>query len=455
MSDKLKQFMQVVNAMQTLRERHIADELGQDPKHGCLYNEFGYEQTLTFKNFYDKYRRQGIMGGVIDAFNSKAFETNPEIIEGTDENQAQTTNEKEFAKFAKRTNLWGVYLDACIRRSVGSYSAIIVQIKDNKRWDQKAENVSPDDIVKFIPCWQNQIQVSQYNQDEQSDNYGEPVLWSYREIDFNAVTKEAPSPSSSKTIHASRVIYFGDVYQNGTSPILGNLMLQKGYNDGVTLEKLIGAGGEGAYKNAARHIATSFDKETDLQDIANMLGVPMSELGDVLDEITRDVNSNFDAGLFAKAATYTVLSTNLPDMRETFDNALSSFASSLGLPTAWVAGTQTGERASTENEKQVAKRITSYREITLEPEINKMLSSFDTLGLWQGVEWSVKWDSLLEPSIGEKLANAKLMMEINGPMGEMFTTGEIRVAAGYEAEPELTEEEQRLLDEGEDDTSES
>lgn len=445
------------NSVQTLRERYVESGLGQDPKHGCLYSEFGYKKTLTFMDFYDKYRRQGIMGGTIDAFNAKAFESNPCIIEGAEENKnkKETITEREFAKLAKRTNLWGIYLDACVRRSVGSYSAIIMQIKDNRRWDEAADNVKPEDIVKFIPCWQNQIQVSQYDQDEQSETYGEPVLWSYREIDFNAVAKEAPEPSGSKTIHASRVIYFGDVYQNGTSPVLGNLMLQKGFNDGATLEKIIGAGGEGAYKNAARHIATTFDKDTDYNKIADMLGVPIEDLADELDQITRDVNYNFDAGLFG-TASYQVLSASLPDMRDTYDNALASFAASFNLPSSWVAGAQTGERASTENEKQVAKRITSYREVTLEPEIYKMLNHFGDIGMWQGVEWSIDWASLLEPSIAEKLENAKLLAEINGPAGDTFTISEIRVMAGFEAEPELTPEERRLLKDGEDyDTKES
>lgn len=432
--------------------------LGQDPKHHCLYDEFGYKRTLTYEDFRNLYERQGIAGGGIDKIAKKAFETMPELVEGEESNKNtdETAAEKEFRLFEKRLGLFNIYMDCTIRRSVGNYSAMILQIADGKTWDQKAENIRPEQIIKVIPVWEHQLYVGNFDQDQQSPTYGEPVNFTYNEYDFNRSNTQNAGPQRSVTIDASRVIWFGDLYSNGSEPLLGNLMLKKGYNDWITLEKVIGSGGEGAYKNAARHIATSFDRETNIGDIMKMFGVTdAGELGDVLQAMTSDLNSNFDAGIFGKGASYDVLSTSLPDMRDTFDNPLMSAASSIDVPASILAMKLTGERASTQDEKAFAKSTTSYRNLVLQPEIlRNMMQKFEILGMWAGIEWSVDWDSLLDASEEEKTNIAETMARTNqlsvASTGEpVYAQKEIRVAGGQEPEMEMTDAQKRIVEQGE------
>tara|TARA_R110002012_G_scaffold316344_1_gene531198 strand:+ start:3589 stop:5028 length:1440 start_codon:yes stop_codon:yes gene_type:complete len=431
--------------------------IGQDPKHHCLWDEFGYKTNLNYNDFRNMYERQGIAGGAIEMKAEKAFEAMPVMVEGDDdaENKKESANEKEFRLFDKRLGLFNTYMDCTIRRSVGNYSALILQIADNKLWNEKAESVNADQIVKVIPVWEHQLTVNEYDQDQQSETYGDPLSFTYQEYDFNRSSTQNAAPQRSVNIHASRVVWFGDLYSNGSEPLLGNLMLKKGYNDFVTLEKLIGAGGEGAYKNAARHIAASFDKDTSIGDLMKLFGVEdAAELGDVFQEMTQDLNSNFDAGMFGKAVDYQILSTSLPDMRDTFDNALTSAASSVKIPASIVAMKISGERASTQDQLQFAKNITSYRNLVLTPEILRgIMAKLSSLGIWQGVEWSVCWDSLLDASEADKIDNAYKMAQTNqasvGTGEFVYTQKEIRVAGGQKAEVEISEAEQMLMDEGE------
>lgn len=427
---------------------------GTDPKHACLWEEFGYKQNLTYYDFRLMYERQGIAGGVIDMHAQLAFQTLPEIVEGDNdaENRKETPTEKEVRQFAKRTSFFQKYMDATIRRSVGNYSALIIQIADNKTWNEPVDSLSSEQIVKFIPVWEHQLLVNQFDQDQLSPTYSEPLSFTYNEYDFNRTNTQNAGPQRAVTIHADRVIWFGDLYSNGSATLMGNLMLKKGYNDFATMEKLIGAGGEGAYKNSARHIATSFDKDTNITDLAKMFGVTEAELGDVFQEMTSDLNSNFDAGMFGKAATYTVLSTSLPDMRETFDNAAMSAAASVQYPMTVIVGQQTGERASSEDGKVTAKRSTSYRNNVLTPELMDALAKLQKLGLWSGTEFTIVWDSLLDASESEKIDNAYKMAQTNaltGGVGEpIYSQKEIRVVGGQDPEIELTAMEKKLIDEG-------
>lgn len=431
--------------------------IGQDPKHHCLWSEFGYKTNLSYNDFRNLYERQGIAGGAVEMKAEKAFETMPVMVEGDEdaENKEESAAEKEFRLFDKRLGLFNTYMDCTIRRSVGNYSALILQIADGKMWNEKAENIQPDQIVKVIPVWEHQLYVNQYDQDQQSATYGDPVAFTYQEYDFNTSNTQNAGPQRSVNIHASRVVWFGDLYSNGSEPLLGNLILKKGYNDFITLEKLIGAGGEGAYKNAARHIAASFDKDTSITDLMKLFGVENpAELGDVFQEMTSDLNSNFDAGMFGKAVDYQILSTSLPDMRDTFDNALTSAASSVKIPASILAMKISGERASTQDQIQFAKNVTSYRNLVLTPEILRgIMSKLASLGIWKGVEWSVCWDSLLDASEAEKIDNAYKMAQTNqaalGSGEQIYTVEEIRVTGGQKAEIELSEMEKQLLKDGE------
>jgi len=57
-------------------------------------------------------------------------------------------------------------------------------------------------------------------------------------------------------------------------------------------------------------------------------------------------------------------------------------------------------------------------------------------------EFIIVWESLSEPKQADKLANAKLMAEIEASLPGVFDVDEIRETAGYEAlEAALTDDE--------------
>lgn len=421
----------------------LRDQLGRafnDPKHTTLYESFGYEKQITYDQMQSAYSRNGFVKGTINLLANLAFTSNPKVIEG-DENEEQTEQtpiDKEIAAFCKRLKLFRTYKDCTRRRSVGHYSAMILQIADNKNFDQPVDNISPEDIVGVFPVWEHQITPDGFIEDQKSVNYGKPLKWSYSGYDYQYTTSKSNAPTKTISIHSDRVIYFGDIYSQGTTSSASNLMAQAGFNAYKTLEKIVGAGGEGLYKNAARHIAQSFGKDTSINDIASMLGVEPSEIGDALNDVTKDINSNFDAGLFGKEVSYDVLSTSLTDMDKAFNNALMEWCASFNLPSALVVGKQTGERASTEDANQGYMTATAYREDTLTPEIEEIFSHFAGLGLWKGIEKTVVWDSLFEMSNKDKIDTAHKMAVTNKDSiatgGDVYTVEEIRVAGGYEAD---------------------
>lgn len=425
---------------------------GGDPKHQCLYSEFGYPELVTYELCRRAYDRVGVAKGSIHCLRDKAFQTMPNVFEGEedrDESKEDTAIDKQFKLFAKRTQLWRIYSDVTIRRSVGVYAAMLIQIADGKDWQEKAENVTPDKIVKFISCWQDQIYVSKWEDDPNSENWGEPLQYTYLAFDPQAAKTAQAVPTRALTVHHSRVVYFGDIRGDGSSPTTETMVLRNGYNSLKTIEKVIGAGGEGAYKNAARHLGINFDGQVQPAQLAQMLGVKVDELGDAFNKIGKDLNQNFDAVLALMGAQTQVLSTQLPDLEEPFNNAMQDFAASRQIPSKIIIGNQQGERASSEDNISFALRAQAYRENVLDYEIEKILKAFAKIGLWQNVQWAIKWDELINASDAEKIDMAKVMSEVlvnleaagyNGGI----TLGEIRTKMDLTPEPELSAEEKEL-----------
>jgi len=101
--------MLVANAQQYTRATLPGWLPGQDNKHDRLYKVFGLPEQLTFQAKKNLYDRNGFVKGAIDKLCGKVWQDNPEIIEGSGEeakDRKETTTEKEFAAFAKRTKLW-------------------------------------------------------------------------------------------------------------------------------------------------------------------------------------------------------------------------------------------------------------------------------------------------------------------------------------------------------------
>ncbi|MFT3098917.1 DUF1073 domain-containing protein, partial [Klebsiella pneumoniae] len=125
-----------------------------------------------------------------------------------------------------------------------------------------------------------------------------------------------------------------------------------------------------------------------------------------------------------------------------------------------LVGMQTGERASTEDQKYMNARCQSRRgdlSFEIEDFCDKLI---DLVIIAPVSEKTVIWDDLNEQTGTEKLANAKTMAEINQTFqgsGEnpAFSREEIRTAAGYENTDEfpLGEEDGNEEDEATDSTA--
>ncbi|HGO4234252.1 DUF1073 domain-containing protein [Klebsiella quasipneumoniae subsp. similipneumoniae] len=424
----------------------MAPTMGLDNKRHSAWCEYGFPEQVTYENLYALYRRGGIAHGAVEKLVGKCWQTNPELIEGddADESKDETPWEKSAKKvFTKR--LWRAFAEADRRRLVGRYAGILLHINDSRKWDQPV--VRGKSLKKVTIAWAGSLTVSQWVTDENSADYGQPKQWKYVESLPNGGTNQ-------RFVHPDRVFILGD-YSNDA---IG--FLEPGYNACVSLEKVEGGSGESFLKNAARQLNVNFEKEIDFNNLASLYGVSIDELQDKFNEVAGEMNRGNDVLMTTQGATVAPLVTAVADPSATYNVNLQTFAASVDIPVKVLVGMQTGERASTEDQKYFNARCQSRRG-DLSFEIEDFSDKLIELKIIDAVsEKTVIWDNLNEQTGTEKLANAKTMAEINQTSqgsGEnpAFSREEIRTAAGYENVDEfpLGEEDGNEEDEATDSTA--
>jgi hypothetical protein len=408
--------------------------LGADTKRPTAWRSFGWAESLSFQDYYRMWERGGLAHGAVSRVISKSWQDDPEVIEGEPEETKRppTQWEKEFKAFAKASKLWECMREADLRRVVGKYSALILQIADGKTWNQPVRGRAARRLVKIIPAWEGQCYPSSWGTDEtNSETYGLPTMYTFRESAVGNDVDRASAGYSGRNleIHPDRVIVLGDI-------INGVPMLRAGYNDFVNIEKILGGSGESFLKNAARQLAVNFDQKVNLADIATAHGVAQKDLRQIFDQVTEGLNRGIDQTIITQGATVNPLVANVPNPQEHFNVSLQSAAASFMLPIMIWIGSQTGERSSQEDQKDWNKTCQGRRLHLLASDIETVIAHLTRIGLIRAIaESSVVWSDLNEATQGEKLDNAAKMADINqksAGTGEYpYSSQEIRDMSGH------------------------
>ncbi len=256
------------------------------------YADFGYPENLTFDMLYGMYRRNGIAAAGVDKTILKTWQDNPFLQEkqrdGSEGKRTEETKlESDIRQRFEDLRIWSRIAETDRRSLVGAYSGLILRLADNKKFSEPVDTVPGGllGLVEVIPAWEGQLQVSQWDTDEMSDTYGQPLMYQFNEA---SVGEETRQPRQFM-LHPDRVIVWS---RDGTLDCRS--LLEPGYNDLITLEKVSGAGGEGFWKNAKSAPVLEVDAEAKLDEMAKVMGVPVDELVDRMNDQVEDWQRGFD-----------------------------------------------------------------------------------------------------------------------------------------------------------------
>lgn len=258
----------------------MAPTMGLDNKRQSAWCEYGFPEQITYENLYSLYRRGGIAHGAVEKLVGKCWQTNPEIIEGddNDESEDETAWEKK-SKLVFTNRFWRAFTEADRRRLVGRYAGILLHVRDDKDWNLPV--TKGRGLQKVSVAWAGSLTVGEWDTGLNSKTYGQPKMWQYSE--------RLPNGSSRRVnIHPDRVFILGDYSDDGIG------FLEPPYNAFVSLEKVEGGSGESFLKNAANKQAINFEKDIDFANLASLYGVTVDELQERYNEAARELNVGND-----------------------------------------------------------------------------------------------------------------------------------------------------------------
>ena len=416
----------LVNALAQIRTMRAAMLSGLDAKRPRAWCEYGYASDLSFENYFMAYDRDGLGNAAVDIIADKCWQDHPWLIEGAPDRESTelTANEARIDRVFSQAKVWQAFKEADVMALVAGWSAIIIRIADSNELDQPTVHPSIEALTELVPVWANQLTaVYNCNQVLQHYVYAEP------QTDI--------SPARNVNVHPDRVVIVGD-------PSRSRPLLKAGFNALTTLEKVLGGAGESFLKNASRQLNVNYDSEVDLEDIARANGGSVAELHENLSGHVRDINSGVDLLMMTQGATVNAMTVAVSDPMPSYNVALQVFAASVKIPVKVLVGNITGERASTEDIKQLNDRCQSRRVSEVTAHIEKFVTKLKQIGMLAAGQYSIMWNDLRESTDGEradhvdklagiieKIARADQSQMMTGSE-PVLTVAELRSALGYD-----------------------
>lgn len=417
--------------------------MSNDAKRATAWQDYGYPEHLDFDNHYSMFRRNGIGRAGVMRHVEKTWETNPWIVEGMegDKTHTETSQERAVDKMLNQLSFWNRVHAADWRNRVGRYAGLYLVFSDGKRPSEPVTgNVR---LLKVQPLFESQLKPTEFVTDQRSPEYGNPLRYQFKTHD--EYTQTDGQPSESLAIHADRVHILAEGADDDT--IYGIPANEAGFNDLVTIEKLIGAGGEGFWKTArgAFSLHSTGEKGIDVQGLAQMFGVETDGVADKLNEVASDLSAGMDKLLLLGDLEAKALAYSLPSPEHFFAIAMQSYAASVSCPMPILLGQQISQRSADENSREWDRTIMTRRRRFVVPNIEQLIRKLMRFGALPTFDFYIAWDDLTDATFSEKLDNAKTMSDTNkASMGTgepaPFTAAEIRDAAGYEGEPDTLDD---------------
>lgn len=392
--------------------------------------DYGYPETLEFANYWNMYRRFGIANAVVELPIDTGWMTPPEV-------KGSTQFDKELEVLIKNHKLWQRLKGLDVRQRVGRYAGLFMQVRDGKKPDQPIESKLSGTgvLVKMIPLYESQLEVTETEGDPTKDNFGDPKFYVFNSTKAGNRDK---NNNSSFNIHPSRVIIASEGADDGS--IYGISSLEAPFNSLMDLRKIIGAGGEGFYKNAAKDV---------MFNIKDLAGAKVNS------DLITDFNAQYDdwvrnrarRSMLTPGLEANVLQSDLANPKEFFFNAMYDVSASTKIPATIIIGQQTGRLASGEDSDHFLSLVQSRNENFTTEMVAGVIDWCIKWGVLPSSEYEVEWEDLTASTDDDKLNNAERLSSINekqfkSGQGTVFSGEEIREAAGYEDEelPESSEE---------------
>lgn len=307
-----------------------------------LYQACGYpsEQDLNYIYFKSRFDRQEIATRIISAPVAATWKLSPGVYEDEDP-KVETLFESTWNDIVLSKNIWSRIKRVDILAGIGRYSIFLLGFDDG---EDLSSEVVPDNNRQLLfiqPYSEASATIEEWNIDPFSERYNLPLSYNIKISRGNTY--------ENKLVHWSRVIHIAEGLLE--SDIYGTPRLKCVYNRLQDLETIAAGSAEMFWQGAFPGIAYIMDKDADpgTQDIESMD-----------DEIQKYIHK-LRRYMKLRGVTPQQLAPNISSPKEQAQLQLQLISAGSGIPLRILVGSERGELASSQDEKNWNERINERR----------------------------------------------------------------------------------------------
>lgn len=415
-----------VNNLLADRNR-LAGMLGQlmDGKRD-VYAAAGYPQVLTFTDYNGAYRRQDVARSIVAAKPAETWRLPPLVLDGPDEKRGRDDTEfasavqalakgSELGSLDDKFGLWHICHRLDRVAGIGRYGVLFLGIRGDDKPEEPLQpkgGASARDLLYLSVYDEGHAEITEFDSAPTSPRFGLPLYYSLTTTDGKVGGSKSTRVHWSRCIHVAENLDGDDIY--------GTPRLEACWNRIVDILKIMAGSGEAAWKLLDPGYNIRADEGKRLP----------TDPGDVqaLSDQIEDFINGYTRWLMLEGMTVNPMPGSVQDPSGLITTNISLISAATDIPQRILLGSERGELASTQDERNWTTKIETRQVNHVEPNIIRPLLSrliyAGVLPAPSSGEVTIQWPNLLESDRSAEAQTAK-------------TAGEALATVGAKVDPKV------------------
>lgn len=347
------------------------------------YDILGYKSQLDFSHYWSRFDRQDIASRIIEAEPKETWRIPPEVTDNEEE-EKESDFQKAWEKMVRKLKVWNYFKRVDILSGIGRYGVLLIGTRTGSDLSSPMDDDAisgPEDILYLSPFKEGSANTKKWDTNTTSSRFGRPLHY---QIDLKGELQGGSSELSKAQVHYSRVLHIAEELLE--DEVFGRPRLKRVFNRLDDLMKVVGGGAETFWLNARQGLVAK--AEPDVREFDE------EGLNDEIEEYIHGLR-RFMRTMGVDIKT---LNANVSDPSNHFDIIVSLISAATGIPKRILLGSERGELASSQDERNwlshIEERQKNYAEpVILRPFIDRMIA-VGALPQPLNDEYEVKWESL-------------------------------------------------------------
>ena len=355
-----------------------------------LWKICSYPELITYQNRLDMYRRHPLANAIVNAYPDACLKGNI-IISDNDDPEPKSDFDKAIELLKTKYNLIDTVKRAFILALLGYYSTILVGINDGNKLSTQARNVRNgiNDLLKFAVYSYYNCYPDNLYEDTTTYKFGQPEFYTLHQIIERKGRDERiandTGTSLSMKVHESRIIHISQ--GNLESQQDGEPMLDSIFNDLLNIMKVSGASAEAFFLNVRQPTFINIDPTTNKSNDPKLVAR--------LKKVVEALIYGFERVVPLQGAKIETVTYPNNSPKDNFETLLKLIAGKAGIPLRILIGSESGNKASTQDVTNFNARVQEKQLQVVEPKIIRpLIDRLIKYKILPAVEYQIKFPKL-------------------------------------------------------------